>query len=107
MNFGLDFGSIGIVKTLCLTYRNVFMIYVGKLVGMCKLFFFFLIFFNFYDHGKILWVCAWIYLWVLANFVGIVEKFCWVCENLFVHEVVGIFSWHAEIFFLHGYGKIW
>ena len=26
MNFGLDFGSIGIVKTLCLTYRNVFMI---------------------------------------------------------------------------------
>ena len=46
----------------------------------------------FYEHGKILWVYAWIYLWVLANFVGIMEKFCWVCENLFVHEVVGIFS---------------
>ena len=76
---------------------------------VCVNFFFFFFNFNFYfyDHGKILWVCAWIYLWVLANFVGIVEKFCWVCENLFVHEVVGIFSWHAEIFFLHGYGKIW
>ena len=37
MNFGLDVGSIGIVKTLCLTYMNVFMMYVGKLVGMCKL----------------------------------------------------------------------
>ena len=54
-----------------------------------------------------MWVCAWIYLWVLANFVGIVEKFCWVCENSFVHEVVGIFLRHVEIFFLHGYGKIW
>ena len=53
--------------------------------------FFIFIFIFFYDHGKILWVCAWIYLWVLANFVGIVEIFCWVCENLFVHEVVGIF----------------
>ena len=40
-----------------------------------------------------MWECAWIYLWVLANFVGIVEKFCWACENLFVHEVMGIFSW--------------
>ena len=39
--------------------------------------------------------------------MGIVEKFCWVCENLFVHEVVEFFSWHVEIFFLHGYGKIW
>ena len=72
---------------------------VGKLMGMCKL--------CFYEYGKILWVCAWIYLWVLANFVGIVEKFCWLCENLFVHEVVEFFSWHVEIFFLHGYGKIW
>ena len=39
--------------------------------------------------------------------MGIVEKFCWVCENSFVHEVVGIFLRHVEIFFLHGYGKIW
>ena len=37
MNFGLDFGSIGIVKTLCLTYMNVCMMYVGKLVSMCEL----------------------------------------------------------------------
>ena len=74
MNFGLDFGSIGIVKTLCLTYRNVFMIYVGKLVGMCKLFFFFFNFnFYFYDHGKILWV-----LW--KNFVGYVRIY--LCMKL-------------------------
>ena len=68
MNFGLDFGSIGIVKTLCLTYMNVFMMYVGKLVGMCKLFFFFL-----NDHGKILWI-----LW--KNFVGYVRIY--LCMKL-------------------------
>ena len=39
--------------------------------------------------------------------MGIVEKFSWVCENSFVHEVVGIFLRQVEIFFLHGYGKIW
>ena len=30
MNFGLDFGSIVIVKNLCLAYVNMFMMYVGK-----------------------------------------------------------------------------
>ena len=53
MNFDLDFGSIGIVKTLCLTYRNVFMIYVGKLVGMCKLCFMIMVKFCGYVHGYI------------------------------------------------------
>ena len=35
-------------------------------------------------YDKLLWVCAWIYLWRWANFVGmkfwLVEKFCWVCD---------------------------
>ena len=53
MNFGLDFGSIGIVKTVCLTYRNVFMMYVGKLVGMCKLCFMIMAKFCGYVHGYI------------------------------------------------------
>lgn len=48
--------------------------------------------------GKFCGYCVWIYLCVLANFVGIVEKFDWVCENLFVHEVVGIFSWTCRNF---------
>ena len=30
-------------------------------------------------------------------FMGI-GKFCWVCENLFVHEVVGIFFWTRRNF---------
>ena len=38
---------------------------------------------------------SWIYLWVLANLVGIVEK---LSENLFVHQVVGIFSWTCRNF---------
>ena len=54
MNFGLDFGSIGIVKTVCLTYRNVFMMYVGKLVGMCKLCFMIMAKFCGYVHGYIM-----------------------------------------------------
>ena len=27
-----------------------------------------------------------------------IGKFCWVCENLFVHEVVGIFFWTCRNF---------
>ena len=63
MNFGLDFGSIGIVKNLCLVYVNVFMMYVEKLVGMCKLCFMDMAKFCGYVHGyfcgyeQILWVC--------------------------------------------------
>ena len=53
MNFGLDFGSIGIVKTLCVTYMNVFMMYMGKLVGMCKLCFMNMAKFCGYVHGYI------------------------------------------------------
>ena len=30
--------------------------------------------------------------------MGIVEKFCWVCENLFVYEVVRIFFWTCRNF---------
>ena len=52
-NFSLDFGSIGIVKTLCLTYRNAFILYVGKLVGMCKLCFMNMANFCGYVHGYI------------------------------------------------------
>ena len=61
MNFSLNFGSIGIAKTLYLISMNVFMMYVGKLICMCKL--------CVHGRGKILWLCAWIYLWVLENFV--------------------------------------
>ena len=43
--------------------------------------------------------CVNFVLWTWQNFVGIVEKFCWVCENLFLHEVVGIFSWICRKFF--------
>ena len=72
MNFGLDFGSIGIVKTVCLTYRNVFMMYVGKLVGMCKLCFMIVAKFCGYVHGYI--YGYWQILWVLwKTFVGYVR----------------------------------
>ena len=43
-------------------YMNVLMMYVEKFVGMCKV--------CFMDMAKFLWVCAWINLWVWANFVG-------------------------------------
>ena len=72
---------------------------VGKLVGMCKL--------CFYEYGKILWVCAWIYLWVLANFVGIVENFVEYVRIYLCLKLWEFFLGHVEIFFLHGYGKIW
>ena len=41
---------------------------------------------------------SWTYLWVLANLVGIVENFFWVCDTLFVPKVVGIFSWTCRNF---------
>ena len=65
---------------------------VGKLMGMCKL--------CFYEYGKILWVCAWIYLWVLANFEGIVEKCCWVCGIYLCMKLWNFFffSWTCRNF---------
>ena len=79
MNFGLDFGSIGIVKTLCVTYMNVFMMYMGKLVGMCKLCFMNMAKFCGYVHG---YICGyWQILWVLwKNFVGYVRIY--LCMKL-------------------------
>ena len=75
MNFGLDFGSIGIVKTLYLTYMNVFMMYVGKIVGMCKLCFMNMEKFCGYMHGYI--YGYWQILRVLwKNIVGYVEFIC-------------------------------
>ena len=66
MNFGLNFGSIGIVKTLCLTCMNVFMMYVGKLVGMCKL--------CFMNMAKFCGMC-------MDIFMGI-GKFCGYCGKI-------------------------
>ena len=85
-----------------------------KFVGMCKLCFMNLAKFCGYVHGKNLitikfhlwkkfcWVCdvgAWKILWLSF----------WLCDNLFVHVLVGIFFiWSCRnFFFLHGYGKIW
>ena len=90
MNFGLDFGGIGIVKTLCLTYRNVFMIYVGKLVGMCKLCFMNMAKFCGYVHGYI--YGYWQILWVLwKNFLRYVRIY--LCMKLWE-----FFLGHVEIF---------
>ena len=99
MNFGLNFGSIGIVKTLCLTCMNVFMMYVGKLVGMCKLCFMIMEKLCGYVHGYIYgyWQIFWV-LW--KNFVGYVRIY--LCMKLWE-----FFFGHVEIFFLRGYGKIW
>ena len=82
----------------------------------------------FYEHGKILWVCAWINLWVWTNFVGmklwLMKKFCWVCDvgswKIFVVMILAMWeftscAWtcrklfvgylgHVEVF-VHGYGK--
>ena len=58
MNFGLNFGSTGIAKTLCLTYTNVVMMYVGKLVGMRKLCFMNMAKFCGYVHGYIYGYCG-------------------------------------------------
>ena len=99
MNFGLDFGSIGIVKTLSSTYINVFKMYVGKLVGMCKLCFMNMEKFCRYAHGYI--YGYWQILWVLwKKFVRYVRIY--LCMKLWE-----FFLGHVEIFFLHGYGKIW
>ena len=84
MNFGLDFGSIGIVKNLCCRLRWICSWCIWeKFVGMCKLCFMEMKF------------------WLWKNFVGYVMlvhgKFVWLwfwlCENLFVHghELVGNF----------------
>ena len=82
MNFGLDFGSIGIGKNLCcrLVWICSWCMW-EKFVGMGKL--------CFMDMAKFLWVCAWINLWVWANFVGmkllVMENFvamwCWFMKN--------------------------
>ena len=78
---------------------NVFMMYVGKLVGMCKLCFMNMAKFCGYVHG---YICGyWQILWVLwKNFVGHVRIY--LCMKLWE-----FFLGHVEIFFLHGYGKIW
>ena len=34
----------------------------------------------------------------IGKFCGYCGKFCWVCENLFVPEVMGIFSWTCRNF---------
>ena len=60
------------MKTLCLTYRNVFMIYVEKLVAMCKLCCMIMAKFCGYVHGYIYgyWQIFWV-LWKI--FVGYVR----------------------------------
>ena len=84
------------MKTLCVTYMNVFMMYMGKLVGMCKLCFMNMAKFSGYVHGYI--YGYWKILWVLwKNYLRI-----YLCIKLWE-----FFLGHVEIFFLHGYGKSW
>ena len=53
MNFGLDFGSIGIVKNSWQASMNMFMMHVGKVYWH--------VYSLFYGHDKILWVNLWVW----------------------------------------------
>ena len=87
---------------------NMFMMHVGKFVGMCKLCFMAVAKFGGYEiltMEKFCWACDVGFWKILCGY-----DFC-LCENLFLHghELVGIFCYpgHVGIVFVHGYGKIW
>ena len=61
---------------------NVFMMYVGNFVGMCKFYFMIMSKFCGYEYGEI---CGYkIFLWIWKKFMGMKfwlwKNLCWVCD---------------------------
>ena len=118
MNFSLNFGSIGIAKTLYLIYMNVFMMYVGKLICMCKLCFMDVVKFCGYVHGYICGYWKILWLWSFDLWKILLGMWCWFLENLYGHSFGYVrtylctslwnlfLSWSCRNFFFD-HGAIW